>query len=75
MNRYTMELKNAEAIEGVGKRMFSGPLPAFGDELHVDGVGHFRVLRVDHHASSALHEDREGAVFLVRVVVIVEEVK
>lgn len=56
----------AEQIEGVGTSMFSGEIPSFGDELHIAEVGHFRVLRVDHHTK------RDGDVFLVRHVVIVE---
>ena len=67
MTRFTIELKDAAQIEGVGTTAFSAPVaPAFGDELVILDAGRFRVLRFDHHCV------KDGDTFLVRAVAIVE---
>lgn len=69
MITYTIEGKDAEQIEGVAGRLFTGPLPGFGDELHIPIVGTLRVLRCEHH----LTEQVTGG-FAARVIVICEVV-
>lgn len=70
MIMYTMELQDAEQIEGVSGKLLSGPTPQFGDDIRIPGVGVFRVLRCEH----VLVEQITGT-FLARVIVIVEVAK
>jgi hypothetical protein len=65
---WTIEYVGAGLVEGVGKTLFSSPLPRIDEDICIPDVGRFRVVHVEYRCK------RDELGFIAGMVVIVESV-
>lgn len=65
---WTIEFVDAGLVEGVGKALFSSPLPRIDEDIVIPEVGRFRVVQVEYRCK------RDELGFIASQVVIVEAV-